>query len=152
MAPWGPFMPCVGGLDVLPNENLMTLQALLRHRTNAEAENRLRMALEFLATGWLLPGTQKFANYFIALDALFGSKGNWDKPIKSGVRERLKLAPDDDRIGRLLGIRGELLHGDCASVETSRGYLPYRQKYLHHPTDDVFSFARGCIRAEGDSS
>lgn len=152
IGPGGPFMPCVGGLDVLSDEDLMTLRALLRPRFNAEGENRLRMALEFLATGWLLPGTQKFANYFIALDVLFGSKRDWDKPIRAGVRERLKLAPDDDRVGRLLGIRGELLHGDCASVETSRGYLHYRRKLLRHPTDDVFAFVRGCIRAEAEST
>jgi len=146
----GPFLPRLMRPKVLPKELIDRMRGFLKPRSTPKRDNRFRVALQFLSLGWILTGDQSFMNWFIAIDALFGKKGGWEKAIKNGVDNRLSAlnARSGDRIDLLMDIRHDLLHGRCSSVSSSEKYLPYRKRFKNDPLKDIFVILRECLILE----
>jgi hypothetical protein len=146
---FGPMLPIVGNVREFGQAALEMFTDLLRPRVSKERERRFGIALEFLAAGWVLTGTQEFMNYFVALDALFGDKsGNIDAAAQSDICSRVHAIDARGRIKMLIRIRGEVLHGRCSSVERSQLFLNYYRQYHNHPTEDLRQIIRECLRTE----
>lgn len=146
----GPFVPSLIGTKALPVAITDQIISGLRPRATPERDNRYRVALEFLALGWVITGTLSFMNFFIAIDALFGEPFKSGKLIKERVKERLAGLDwvPGDRISLLIDIRNELLHGSCSNVTASTHYLSYRRRFQDHPLKDVFRIIRECLLRE----
>jgi hypothetical protein len=140
----GPILPSVGNVHVLNEPELEILRSALVDRTT-KRERRFRIALEFLSAGWVMTGAPEFMNYFLALDALYGQGKGWTgEKLSSNVRN----PADRAKVKLLAGIRGELFHGHCSSVETNHWYLEYYQQFQEHPTEDLFHIVRRGLRNE----
>ena len=146
----GPFLPPLIGAAVLPREVTDLMGLILSSGRTPERGNRFKVALEFLALGWLHDDTLSFMNFFIALDALFGKPRESRSLIQRGVKERLKNLDwnPGDHIKSLIDIRNDLLHGSCSSIVTSDHYLAYRREFQKHPLGDLFQIARECLLRE----
>jgi hypothetical protein len=138
------------GAKVLPREVTDRMALILSPKTTPERDNRFQIALEFLALGWLHEETLSFMNFFIAIDAIFGEPYKSRKLIETGVKQRLENIDwkPGDRIGPLIDIRNDLLHGSCYSIATSKHYLTYRKAFRSHPQADLFRIARECLLGE----
>lgn len=146
----GPFLPPLMGAKVLPQEVTDLIALILSPKTTPERNNRSQIALEFLALGWLHEETLSFMNFFIAIDAIFGEPYKSRKLIENGVKQRLNNIDwkPGDRIGPLIDIRNDLLHGSCSSITTSSYYLTYRKTFQDHPLADLFRIVRECLLRE----
>jgi hypothetical protein len=148
----GPFLPLLVDPILVKGDSLNQLGNFLEAKNTKERENRFRVALEFLALGWLLQGSQAFMNWCIAIDALFGAGGTekWKQSIKEGVRERLSglMVNPDDRVGLLVDIRSDLLHGRCSRISNSKHYLRYWKRFQCDPLQDAFHILRECLIRE----
>jgi hypothetical protein len=144
------FLPALMGAKVLPREVTDRMALILSAKTTPERDNRFQIALEFLALGWLHEETLSFMNFFIAIDAIFGEPYKSRKLIETGVKQRLESIDwkPENRIGPLIDIRNDLLHGSCSSIATSKHYLTYRKAFRSHPQADLFRIARECLLRE----
>ncbi len=146
----GPFLPPLTGSTVLPVEATEQVTSNLSPRKTPDRDNRFRIALEFLALGWILGGTLSFMNFFIALDALFGEPYKSRPLIEENVKQRLAGIDwkPGDRIGLLINIRNDLFHGSSSSLTTSKHYLAYRKEFRDDPLKDIFRIIRECLLRE----
>jgi hypothetical protein len=144
------FFPSLIRAKVLPQEVTDLMALILSPKTTPDRNNRFQTALEFLALGLVHEDSLSFMNFFIAIDALFGEPKKSRKLIENGVRQRLESIDwkPGDRIGPLIDIRNDLLHGSCSSITTSSHYLTYRKTFQDHPLADLFRIVRECLLRE----
>ena len=148
----GPFLPPLTGVKVFPRQDIDCMKNFLKPRASQERDTRYRVALEFLALGWLFRESQAFINWFIAIDALFGSRDieNWKQNIVERVGTRLSSLEGDigNKIGLLVDIRSDMLHGRCSSMSSSRNFLRYWRRFQKHPLRDMLLVVRECLKLE----
>jgi hypothetical protein len=124
---------------------------------NQAANQRIQVALEYIAGGWQPIGRMGFLHNAIALDALFGKDGSVRKSILEGVE---KYAGKIDRVRirteLLLKIRNRLLHGESSNVESCPEYLQYHESFNIDPAKDQIQIIRMCLwemsRMSGNST
>lgn len=80
----------------------------------------------------------RFIHLFIALDALFGKRGEVERGIKFGLKETF----DGDsnwikRASKLFDLRNELLHGGSSSISDWNELETYEKTFQTNPLDDV---------------
>jgi hypothetical protein len=113
---------------------------------NQTANQKIQVALEYIAAGWLPIGRMGFLHNAIALDALFGEDGSVKKSILAGVE---KHAGEIDRVRirteLLLKIRNRLLHGESGNVESCPEYLEYHENFDVDPAKDQILIIRMCL-------
>ena len=147
----GPFLPPLVRARVFPRTFIDRMKDFLKARASKERDNRYRLALEFLALGWLFRESQAFMNWFIGIDALFGEPYRVNSSVGDGVKNRLQTVNRDlgDRIDLLLKIRHDLLHGRCSRISSSVHYIEYRRSFPNHlPLRDIFRILRECLTYE----
>ncbi|MBS0149562.1 MAG: hypothetical protein JSR31_01395 [Nitrospira sp.] len=113
---------------------------------NQAANQKIQVALEYIAAGWLPIGRMGFLHNAIALDALFGEDRSVRKSILAGVK---KHAGEIDRVHirtkLLLDIRNQLLHGESSNVESCSEYLEYHENFDIDPAKDQIGIIRMCL-------
>ncbi len=113
---------------------------------NQTANQKIQVALEYIAAGWLPIGRMGFLHNAIALDALFGEDGSVRKSILAGVEKHAgKIDRVGIRAGLLLDIRNQLLHGESSNVESCPEYLEYYEKFGIDPAKDQIRIIRMCL-------
>lgn len=113
---------------------------------NRATDQRIQVALEYVAAGWQPIGRIGFLHNAIALDALFGKKEAVKKSILEGVET---FAGKIDRVrprGELLyEMRNRLLHGESKSIESCPEYLRYHETFEIDPAYDQIRILRTCL-------
>jgi len=124
---------------------------------NQAANQRIQVALEYIAGGWQPIGRMGFLHNAIALDALFGKDGSVRKSILEGVEKYVgKIDRVRIRTELLLKIRNRLLHGESSNVESCPEYLQYHESFNIDPAKDQIQIIRMCLwemsRMSGNST
>ena len=118
-----------------------------RDGAGGEKARRASVASQFIHNSIMATGGQKFIQLFIALDALFGIRGQVESKIKEGVT---KVFADDkgwtERAEELFDLRSELVHGGCSRIEEWKRLEHYRGYFKEEPLRDVTICAMACIR------
>lgn len=111
-------------------------------RCGNEGADRLRKGAHFLNRGMNSRGVEAFLNYFIVLDALFGSRGAVETSITHGVAD-LKLGAEfTEKTRWLFELRSELVHGGSRHIEEWPKYSRYVKHFRSKPFDDVMALAQ----------
>ncbi|MBS0164998.1 MAG: hypothetical protein JSR29_02865 [Nitrospira sp.] len=126
--------------------NLPMLKMIAGLLVNQAANQKIQVALEYIAAGWLPIGRMGFLHNAIALDALFGKKDSMRKSILAGVERH---AEEIDRVRirtrLLLDMRNRLLHGKSGNLEFCPEYLEYHEKFDIDPAKDQIRIIRMCL-------
>lgn len=113
-----------------------------RHALPVERSKRATVASHFVHYALVADGLEQFVHFFIALDALFGIRGDVENTIATGVRHAFDDSPEWERRARkLFDLRSELLHGGASSVSDWSGYPSYVKHYRSSPNEDVAAMA-----------
>lgn len=130
----------------MTDEHFAFLQAVLVDQANNQ---RLQVALEYVAAGWEPKGRLGFLHNAIAFDALYGDSGvGVRKSIQAGiVKGAANFTEISDRAQLLYRIRNALIHGDVASIEACPEYLKYIERYEIDPASDQVRILQSCVHA-----
>ena len=112
------------------------------------AENqRMQIALEYIAAGWQPMGRLGFLHNAVALDALFGIQGRVKENILDGIDKFVgpRIVRARDRGELLIKMRNALLHGKKPSVEQCDEYLQYYDTYDVDPAVDQINILKVCL-------
>jgi len=109
-----------------------------RASKNEEFQKRITTASHFIQYGIVADGLERFIHFFIALDALFGERGNVERLITEGIK---RTFPSDEiweyKISKLFDLRSSLVHGGCSSISEWEDLDVYRRHTKSHPERDV---------------
>ncbi len=132
---------------IISTETISQLQKWyeLYSNLNSEHKNRLEKSAHFINHGMNSGGIESFINYFIALDALFGRRGDVERLILEGV-----MASTMDDVWRhksewLFELRSELVHGGSRYVAEWEKYERYQNHFKTKPENDVEKLAFICL-------
>lgn len=112
---------------------------------NDEDKNRLEKSAHFINHGMNSNGIESFINYFVALDALFGRRGDVERLILEGV---VKCTLSNDwkhKAEWLFELRSELVHGGTRYLAEWEKYERYKKHFKSKPEDDVEKLAFICL-------
>lgn len=146
-----PYLPEGLGVITLSEDMLKVVQRLIvKHASN----QRIQVALEYLAAGWQPVGRMGFLHNAIAIDALFGEEGRVGKSILAGLETfGSKISNIREKGTLLYKMRNRLLHGESQSLESCPEYLDYLEQFGKDPAHDQITILRSClweISAKGD--
>ncbi|HYX30863.1 MAG TPA: hypothetical protein VE863_20160 [Pyrinomonadaceae bacterium] len=131
--------PLLSDFEITPND-VTQVNAWYRRlqATTNEKRARLTAAGQFLNYGIVADGLERFIHFFIALDALFGVRGNVEETISNGLKG---IFPADltweYRASRLFDLRSTLVHGGCATIDEWKDLSSYRKHTGSDPLKDV---------------
>jgi hypothetical protein len=109
-------------------------------------DRRQIRALEYFYRAWPLPSHERYPLHCIALDALFGEKNRSTPLIKEGAKSAIGPHLDTDRVGKLLEIRGAVIHGRAPDVFDAAEYAEYFESYETDPIWDVAALTAAVLR------
>lgn len=138
-----PRLPEGLGIIAVSSSMLKMIGGLLVDRAT---DQRVQVALEYVAAGWQPIGRIGFLHNAIALDALFGKKNAMRESILIGVET---FASTIDKVRArgelLLKMRNQLLHGESKSLESCPEYLRYYETFEIDPAYDQIRILRTCL-------
>ena len=138
-----PHLPEGLGVIAVSSSMLKMIGGLLVDRAT---DQRVQVALEYVAAGWQPIGRIGFLHNAIALDALFGKKNAVRKSILDGVETFAnKIDKVRARVELLLDMRNQLLHGESKSLESCSEYLRYYETFEIDPAYDQNRILRTCL-------
>jgi hypothetical protein len=106
------------------------------------ARSRIEKGAHFLNRGMNADDVEAFIGNFVALDALFGVRGDVEKSILAGVRS-LNIDPSyTDKVSWLFELRNELVHGGSRLISEWPKYLRYTEHFRTSPKADVVKLAQ----------
>lgn len=111
-----------------------------RDAAASELQKRATTASHFIHYGVMTDDLQRFIHFFVALDALFGIRGDVENTIVAGVTRSFHDSDPSgwtDRARRLFDLRNELLHGGSSVIEDWPGLEPYERHFRTEPLADV---------------
>ncbi len=110
-------------------------------------DQRHLRALEYFYRAWGQPEHERYPLHCMALEAVFGKKNNNTQAVKDGVRATLGAHISADRIGALLRVRGDVIHGQAPDVYDSEEYDIYYSTYSEDPVHDLAVLTAAALRA-----
>lgn len=110
-----------------------------------EQADRLRKAAHFLNCGMNSRGVEAFLNYFIVLDALFGSRGAVEASIISGVGALKMDSAFTEKTRWLFELRSELVHGGSRHIAEWPRHSRYLKHFRSEPLRDVVVLAQQAL-------
>ena len=117
-----------------------------RAAADAELSKRASVASHFIHHGLIRRDLERFIHFFVALDALFGVRGDVERAIIAGVDRVFGGDPNwKGRARQLFNLRSEILHGGASSIETWPGFSNYDR---HFKTDPIFDVAKMALRLQ----
>jgi len=112
-----------------------------------EIGKRARTAAHFVHYAIVADELEQFLHFFIALDAMFGVRGNVENMIIAGVN---RVFNGDNtwhqKARKLFDLRSELLHGGASSIQAWSGYDAYDRHFKSNPVADVAEMAFRALR------
>ncbi len=112
-----------------------------------DLQKRAFVATQFVHYAIVAGDLERFIHFFIALDALFGVRGNVENTIADGVERTFAGDPAwKQRAHRLFNLRNELLHGGSSRIQAWDGYDDYERHFASEPDDDVAIAALVAVR------
>ncbi|MGZ6416784.1 MAG: hypothetical protein ACXVDW_21570 [Bacteroidia bacterium] len=112
---------------------------------NSENKNRLEKSAHFINHGMNSGDIESFINYFIALDALFGRRGEVERLILEGVMGCMLDEKWKHKAEWLFELRSELVHGGSRYVAEWEKYERYQKHFKSKPENDVEKLAFTCL-------
>lgn len=113
---------------------------------NRATDQRVQVALEYVAAGWKPIGRIGFLHNAIALDALFGEQNAVRESILAGLEKFASRIEKIRERGKLLyKLRNQLLHGESKSLESCPEYLEYYETFEVDPAYDQTRILRTCF-------
>jgi len=111
----------------------------LINKLNPRFQKRFETATQFIHYGMMTDSDiERFMNFYIALDALFGEKGQVEESIKNGL---LTIKNFDKKIeekaNELFDLRNEIVHGGCSRLKEWKRYENYLDQYGIDPHTDI---------------
>ena len=107
-------------------------------KISEERQRRTRLCTQFMQKGMNDRGTDEFIYYFIALDALFGIRGNVERSIADGISN---IFINDkkwmEKVGWLFDLRSDILHGGSSEIEDWEKLPRYIRYFKTEPLKDV---------------
>jgi hypothetical protein len=139
-----PILPNFGsGAIVITSDDIAELQAWYSqcHNGDAECRGRLEKGAYFLNRGINSSDIEAFINYFVALDALFGTRGSVESSILEGLRGLDISEGYVEKASWLFDLRSELVHGGSRNISEWPKLTRYVKHFRSKPMVDVQSLA-----------
>ncbi len=132
---------------IINTEVISQLQEWYKSYSNLdiESKNRLEKSAHFINHGMNSEGIDSFINYFIALDALFGKRGNVERSILAGIMVSTMDNVWQEKAAWLFELRSELVHGGSRYVAEWEKYERYQKHFKTKPENDVEKLAFICL-------
>ncbi len=109
-----------------------------RLRSAPEQQKRATTASQFIHYAIMSDGLVRFIHFFVALDALFGVRGDVEQTITAGIRHAFNHEPQwHHRARKLMRLRNELLHGGSSTIEDWPELGFYSRHFRSDPLSDV---------------
>ena len=94
-------------------------------------------AHSFIQYAFVSDELEKFIHFFIAIDALFGKKGDVRNTIIAGICNIFHDIDWRRRIDKLYKLRSELVHGGITDISEWKELQKYRRSFKTEPLNDV---------------
>lgn len=136
----GEIIPSIGSKLIISEAVLTKLVNWYEKRENLQDEKkrRVQVASQFIHYGIIADGLERFMHFFIALDALFGKRGDVERLITEGIKTTFpNEAIWQYKISRLFDLRSELVHGSCSSISEWKELDAYCRHTKSNPLWDV---------------
>lgn len=112
-----------------------------------EPRQRATAASHFVHYGIIADDLERFLHFFIALDALFGVRGDVERTITDGVANTFDRDSSwRDRAAELFNLRSELVHGASSHIDEWERLDHYRRHFRSHPLRDVTKASLTALR------
>ncbi len=106
-----------------------------------DGKNRMENCAHFINHAMNSDDIESYINYFIALDALFGDRGNVERSIEEGINSLRLNEKRKERISWLFDLRNELVHGGSRHIKEWPKYYRYYRHFESDPLVDIEKFA-----------
>lgn len=128
---------------VLNGDDIASVKAWFRSVAAMEREsaNRIEKCAHFINRAMNSNDIESYVSYFVALDALFGSRGSVEKSIAKGIESLNGEGDWSNKIRRLFDLRNELVHGGSRYAEEWAGYYDYYRHFGTRPERDIEKIA-----------
>lgn len=123
----------------LTNEAVESIKAWYVGLSGLSIRQRARVekACHFVNRGIMTRGIDSYVNFFISLDALFGSPGDVGRSILRGVESMPIDNALKERVSWLYELRSELVHGGSRFCAEWKDYDRYYTHFRTKPEEDV---------------
>jgi len=102
-----------------------------------EQRARVEKACHFVNRGIMTRGLDSYVNFFVSLDALFGTPGDVGGSIQRGVESISIDIALKERVSWLYELRSELVHGGSRFCAEWKDYDRYYAHFRTKPEEDV---------------
>lgn len=128
----------------ITSELLADIKQWYADRANAseERQKRATTASHFIHYAIMADGLVRFIHFFVALDALFGVRGDVEYTIRDGIAGAFDHdATWQQRARKLLRLRNELLHGGSSAIADWKDLTWYSKQFRSDPLRDIATAA-----------
>ena len=112
---------------------------------DGEKQRRATVASHFIISAIFNSDYERFINFFIALDALFGDRKNVKETIVSGVNSLFNDSKIKNKVELLYELRSELVHGGCSTILDWKKFEHYDRTFKTDPIRDIESIAMNSL-------
>ena len=135
----GKVLPSIAQPLDISHENLRRIKNWYNStmNMNKEKQRRVTVASHFINSAIFNNDYERFINFFIALDALFGEANKVKKSILSGVDNLFKDIKIKNKMELLYELRSEIVHGGCSTLLEWKKYEHYERTFNTNPMQDV---------------
>jgi hypothetical protein len=123
---------------------LAVLDDLLKAEDSASSS--MRRGLEYFYRAWPFDPRERFPALCMALDSVVAAPANHTKMAVKFVVDTIGCPVDEDRLRRLMRIRGAVIHGAAPDVYESTNYAQYYIDYGADPIFDLELIVARCLR------
>lgn len=138
--------PLMEDIHIRPCDHAWLSKLAAMTASDDPVDQRQLRALEYFYRAWGQPEHERYPLHCMALEAMFGKKNNNTQAVKDGVQATLGAHIAADRIGALLKVRGDVIHGQAPDVYDSEEYDIYYRTYSEDPVHDLAVLTAAALR------
>lgn len=144
----GPLVPPLLTDVVVSDDLIRDIRAWYTARANATPPigQRATVASHFVQYAIVNDDLERFLHFFIALDALYGVRGDTERTITRGVVSVFSDPSWERRCNYLFDLRSELVHGGTSDIEAWPRTPDYFRHFNADPDADTAKAAMTCLR------
>jgi len=139
----GALLPYYIDEHLLTKEDILKIQRWfeLAGSSNNENSNRIDKCSYFIHRAMNSIDIESYVNFFVALDALFGTRGAVEASITQGVQMLHGSHKWQEKIAWLFELRNELVHGGSRHLKEWHKYYNYYHHFDSKPNVDIEKLA-----------
>ncbi len=139
----GDLVPYYSKDNILRTEDIEKIQNWFKLCSNLEREShdRINVCAHFINLAMNSNNIQSYINYFISLDALFGTRGSVETSILNGVKSLNLQNKWNEKMPWLFELRCDLVHGGSRYVKEWSKYYKYYSHFDSEPDLDIEKIA-----------